>query len=210
MPAKEITAVTLLEELVGLEQQSWTLQNTQYENGLAILQQLKQLVASSEACQALLAQIYAALNVPDVASFNVSVATPTKQLVGENEMPNPVHSFKATVSQSMLDDQKALMTAQPLDSAGNPTSIPSGAAVPVWSVAPGTALKVAVPSTDPTALTCEATGVKTVAGTETVTISFTNADNSVATGEVVFTMTIDPAELDVTSFGITVSAPVSQ
>lgn len=116
--------------------------------------------------------------------------------------------FADSVPVSMLDDQKALMHAQPLDASGNIVALPAGA-IPSYSV-DNTALLTLDPSVDPTGLSCEVLGIKGAAGTATVTVSLTNADGTVATGSAVFTTTLDPAELDVASMGISVDAPVHQ
>jgi hypothetical protein len=128
-------------------------------------------------------------------------------------MPGKVGSFKATATQTMLDDQKALVHFQPLDSTGAPTSLPTGGAL-VFALSDATATLVPPPA-DPTTgivdpLAIYVVGVKKTAGTPTLTGTFTNADGTTATGGVAFTITIDPAELDVSSLGVTVDPPVSQ
>ena len=203
----EVNILGALEELVGLAQQSWTLQNTEQETLAAILQQLKQQVAAAEQTNVLLANIYAALIPPDVGSFNVSSAQPTKQPVGEKKMAK-VASFGVAANQPMLDDQQAVATAQPLDASGNDISLPAGA-VPTWSISPGTAATLGTP--DPTGLTVPVIGVlHGTPGSETVTVSYTNSDGSIATGSIVYIMTDDPVEGDVGAFGVSSSTPVAQ
>ena len=120
-----------------------------------------------------------------------------------------IRSLGAAVEQAMLDDQKATMTITPLDANGQNSAIPTGAAVPTYAASPGTAVTLD-PTVDPTGLSCLVKGVKGLAGDEVVTASFTNADGTVATGTATFHQTIDPAELDVASLGVSVSTPVAQ
>ena len=119
-----------------------------------------------------------------------------------------VHSLGATIAATMLDDQKALMHIQPLDVNGNPMALNPAQPVPTYASSDATV--TLDPTVDPTGLSCEVLGVKGTAGTPTVTASYTNADGSVATGACNFTITIDPAELDVASMGVTVDPPVAQ
>src|SRR5271166_4136890 len=82
----------------------------------------------------LLEQILAALlRRFDVANFAVTVDKPISQ--GDTTMA--VKSLAAAVTQTMLDDQKALVHFQPLDSTGAPTSLPTGGAKSerLWSQA---------------------------------------------------------------------------
>ena len=110
--------------------------------------------------------------------------------------------FKVSAAdQPMLDDQKTVVHATPV---GN-----LNGKVPTWTAVPGTAVVIDA-SGDATGLTCAVAGRHGVAGDEVVTISVTNDDNTVGTGAVTFHMTIDPAELDVTSFDVTVDPPVAQ
>jgi hypothetical protein len=128
-------------------------------------------------------------------------------------MAGKVGSFKATVAQTMLDDQKALCHFQPLDSTGAPTSLPTGGAL-TFALSDATATLAPAPA-DPTTgvvdpLATFVVGVKKTAGTPTLTATFTNTDGTVATGGVSFTITVDPLELDVSSLGVTVDPPVAQ
>jgi hypothetical protein len=66
------------------------------------------------------------------------------------------------------------------------------------------------PTVDPTGATCGWTSVKGQAGVTTVTISGTNADGTTATGDIVITTSIDPAEQDVASFGPTLDSVTKQ
>jgi hypothetical protein len=116
-----------------------------------------------------------------------------------------VKSFGTAATQTMLDDQHALMHAAPLDSTGAPTSLPTGG-VPTYASSDATV--TLVPAAD--GLSCDVRGVKGTIGTPTVTVSFTNADGTIATGTAAFTITKDPAELDVGSFAVTVDPPTAQ
>jgi hypothetical protein len=119
-----------------------------------------------------------------------------------------IHSF-ASVAASMLDTQKALMHALPLQADGvTPAALPAGG-VPSWTL-DATTFATIDPTVDPTGLSCEIIGVKGSPGVATATVSFTNADGSVASGTVVMTITKNPAEIDVASFGTVVDAPVNQ
>jgi hypothetical protein len=122
-----------------------------------------------------------------------------------------VKSFAAAapISQPMLDDQMALVHWLPLEADGTPGAIPSGVAAPVTTVAPGTAVTLDG-SADPSGLSVNVKGIKGQAGTEVVTVTYTNADGSVATGSVTFEQTLDPAELDVAGFSATIDTPVAQ
>lgn len=155
---------------------------------------------------ALLKQLVAAVVPKDVARFIVTTSKPIAQ--GEGKM-GAVKSLGNSVTQAMLDDQKDTMSIQPINSAGNPTSLPTGSAPPTYAAVPGTAVTL-TPAAD--GLSCVVTGVKGTVGpaTEIVTASFKNADGSVATGQATYTITQDPAELDVTSFNVTTSTPVAQ
>jgi hypothetical protein len=113
----------------------------------------------------------------------------------------------AAVTVTMLDDQKALMHVQPLDTNGNPTSLPTGSKPPVYTVDANATLD---PSVDLTGLSCEVLGIKGTAGVANVTATFTNLDGTTATGSAQFTVSIDPKELDVGSLGVTVDTPISQ
>ena len=140
----------------------------------------------------------------DVAGFIVSTSKPISQ--GEKQMA--VKSLGNAVTQAMLDDQKDTMSIQPINSAGQPTALPTGSTPPTYSASPGTAVTL-TPAAD--GLSCVVTGVKgTVSATEVVTASFKNADGSVATGQATYTITQDPAELDVASFAVTTDTPVAQ
>jgi hypothetical protein len=154
----------------------------------------------------LLKQILAILEREfDVAAFDVSTSKPIPQ--GEGKM-GTVKSLGNAVTQAMLDDQESTMSIQPINSAGNPTALPTGSTPPTYAAVPGTAVTL-TPAAD--GLSCLVVGVKgTVSATEVVTASFTNADGTVATGQATFTITQDPAELDVASFNVTTSTPVAQ
>jgi polyisoprenoid-binding protein YceI len=119
-----------------------------------------------------------------------------------------VKSLGAAIAVTMLDDQKALMHVMPLDASGNPTSLPTGSKPPVYTASDATV--TLDPTVDATGLSCEVIGVKTKAGTPTVTATFTNLDGTTAVGSAAFTITIDPLELDVSSLGVTVDTPVAQ
>lgn len=114
----------------------------------------------------------------------------------------------AVVSVTMLDDQKALMHVTPLDKDGKPTSLPTGSVPPVYTSSDATV--TLDPSVDPTGLSCMVLGVKGTPGNPTVTATFTNLDGSTASGSANFTVTIDPAELDVASLGVTVDTPIAE
>ena len=121
-----------------------------------------------------------------------------------------VHSLGATVTQTMLDDQKTVMHISPIHADNTAAVLDPAQPVPVYTVS-GDATVTLDPSIDPTGLSCAVIGVKgTTAGNPTVTASYTNADGTVATGAAVFTITQDPGELDVTSFDVTVDTPVAQ
>lgn len=116
-----------------------------------------------------------------------------------------VKSLGVTVTQTMLDDQKTVMHITP-----QPVALDPSQPVPTYAVS-GDATVTIDPTIDPTGLSCAVIGVKgTVTGNPTVTASYTNKDGSVATGAAVFTITQDPAELDVSSFDVTVDTPVAQ
>lgn len=121
----------------------------------------------------------------------------------------PVKKLGDSIPFTMLDDQKTTMHISPVDSDGNPTSLPSGSAAPTYAVT-GDPIVTLDTTTDPTGLSAGIIGVKKAAGTATVTASFTNADGTVATGSAVVTTTVDPAELDVTSFAVTVDPATAQ
>lgn len=162
-------------------------------------------IAIDPATLAALAKIFGPKNV---TSFKVTVDQPISQ-TRSTQMAN-VRRFAAAASpQTMLDDQMALMHVTPQDSNGNPTSLPTGAAVPTYSAAPGTAVTLD-PSVDATGLSCNVKGIKGQAGVEVVTVSFTNPDGTIATGTAQFTQSIDPAALDIAGFGVTVDTPVAQ
>jgi hypothetical protein len=119
-----------------------------------------------------------------------------------------VKSFGNAITLTMLDDQMVTLTAAPVDDNGNPIALPTGG-VPTWATSPGTAGTVSA-AADPTGLTAVFSGIKGQAGTETVTVSFTNSDGTVATGSAGITTTIDPLELDVNSFTVTAGTPSPQ
>jgi len=113
-----------------------------------------------------------------------------------------VKGFKvSTADQPMLDDQKTVVHAAPV---GN-----LNGKVPTWTAAPDGIL-THDESGDPAGLTSAVAGVKGQSGDVALTVSVTNDDGSVGSGTVTFHMTIDPAELDVTSFDVTVDPPVAQ
>jgi hypothetical protein len=123
-------------------------------------------------------------------------------------MPGKVSSLGNAISLTMLDDQMVTLTAAPVDDNGNPISLPSGG-VPTWATSPGTAGTVSA-AADPTGLTAVFSGIKGQAGAETVTVSFTNTDGTVATGTANITTTIDPLEFDIGSFNVTAGTPGPQ
>ena len=124
-----------------------------------------------------------------------------------------VHKLAAVVTQSMLDDQKTIVHWSAQDSTGAATSFPTGAVISNAITPPDPSATLDT-TTDPTGMNVGVIGVKKSAGgtggTPHVVGTFTNADGSVATGEVDFTITIDPLELDVASLGATVDPPVAQ
>jgi hypothetical protein len=104
----------------------------------------------------------------------------------------------------MLDDGPGVIIAgAPLAADGTPAVLVAGE-VPTFSV-DNTALGTLDPSIDPTGLSCKFVGIKGMAGVATVTMSLTNADGTVATGSAVITITLDPAEVDVASFAMSVT-----
>ena len=113
----------------------------------------------------------------------------------------------APVAFTMLDDQKTVMHVTPLDVDGNPTSLPTGSAPPVYTADDPSSITL---NPAPDGLSCQLNGVKGKAGTPHITATFTNLDGSTATGEADATITLDPAELDVTSLGVSVDAPTAQ
>lgn len=145
----------------------------------------------------------------DIASFAGSVDQPTKQLE-EIRIMAPKSFALAAVAQTMLDDQMALVHWQPLEADGvTPGAIPTGSAAPVTSASPGTAVTVDN-TVDPTGLSANVKGIKGQKGDEVISVSFVNADGTTARGQVTITITPDPAELDVSSFGATVDSPIPQ
>lgn len=115
-----------------------------------------------------------------------------------------------TATQPMLDDQKTVVHVAPLDANGNPSAFPTGSKPTVYTV-DNTALVTLDPTIDATGASCAVIGVKKSAGgTATVTATFTNADGTTAVGTAVFTISIDPAELDVASLAVTVDSPTAQ
>lgn len=119
-----------------------------------------------------------------------------------------VHSLGATIAVTMLDDQKTVMHISPLDSSGAVIALNPAQPVPTYAVSDATA--TIDPTIDPTGLSCGVAGVHGTAGTPSVTATYTNADGSVATGVASFTITVDPAELDVADLAVTVDTPVAQ
>jgi hypothetical protein len=190
----ENTILQALNKLITLSEQELSL--------------LGEIITGLKEANSSLAKIERLLSNPDVASINVSVGTPTKQPAGEGSMAGNVKSLGTPFSQSMLDDQQAVMTASPLEADGTPGAFATGV-LPVWTVSPGTALTLDT-TTDPTEVTAIAKGIHGQAGTETVTVTYTNPDGTVATGGGTFTMTVDPAELDVSSINVTVGTPTAQ
>jgi hypothetical protein len=104
----------------------------------------------------------------------------------------------------MLDDSPGVIVAgKPLAVDGSAAVLPVGE-IPTFTV-DNTALGTLDPSIDPTGLSCKFVGIKGMAGVATVTMSATNPDGSVATGNAVITITLDPAEAAVASFGMSVT-----
>jgi hypothetical protein len=119
-----------------------------------------------------------------------------------------VHSF-ASGAGTLLDDNNALIHANPLQADGvTPATVPAGI-VPTY-VADVATFGTLDPTVDATGLTCGWKGIKGQAGVTTVTVSMTNADGTVATGSIVITTSIDPAEQDVGSFGPTLDSVTKQ
>lgn len=117
----------------------------------------------------------------------------------------------SSASISMLDDQKTVMHVSPLDSDGNPTSLPSGGQI-AYSV-DNSAIVTLDTASDPSTLSVGVIGVKKAAGlpaAAVVTATFTNADGTTATGTGTFNLTTDPAELDVTSLDVTIDPATAQ
>ncbi len=112
-----------------------------------------------------------------------------------------VHSFKDGAG-TLMDDEKGVIQANPLQADGvTPATVPAGN-VPAYA-ADSTTFGTLDSTVDPTGLTCGWTSVKGQAGVTNVVISMTNADGTPATGTMVITTTLDPAEADVASFGPT-------
>ena len=120
-----------------------------------------------------------------------------------------VHSLGATITHSMLDDQKALMHVQPKDANGNNINLDPAQPVPSYA-SDNTALGTVDASVDPTGLSAMIVGVKGQAGSFNVTATYMNADGSVATGIVNETTTLDPNELKVADLAVTVDAAIAQ
>ena len=123
----------------------------------------------------------------------------------------PISKLAVAATQQMLDDQMTVMSVQPLEADGvTPGALASGV-LPTYSISPGVAATLTSPNPDPTGLSIPVVGVKGKAGVEVITVSYTNpADGTTATGTGTVTTTVDPAELDVASFGTSFSTPVPQ
>ena len=143
----------------------------------------------------------------DVASLKVSFDKPTNQS-GETTMAG-VAKLGVAAPQPMLDDQKTAMHVSPLATDGTPSAFPvaPSASNMTYTVDDPTSVTI-TPSAD--FLSCACVGVKGKAGTPTVTGTYTNPDGSTAVGSGQLTITIDPAELDVSSLGVTFDPPVAQ
>ena len=140
----------------------------------------------------------------DVASFQPTLDSITRQ---QGDTAMAVHSFKSGAG-TLMDDDKGLIHANPLEADGT-TPAPLGTMVPTYAADVAT-FGVLDPTVDPTGATCGWTSVKGQAGVTTVTVSGTNADGTAATGSIVITTTIDPAEQDVVSFGPTLDSVTKQ
>ena len=118
---------------------------------------------------------------------------------------NPVFSFKIISpngdNMNINPGQTTVLTAVPLDAAGNPTKLPAGD-VPTWS-ASDTSQITATPSADGLSLTVV---VNPAAPPSTIVFTLTDAIIPAATGT--FSLTITPAGPNpVASFSITASTP---
>jgi len=172
---------------------------------------LEQIVDNTFDTNVLLGKILAALTKQtDIAGFIVSNSTPVKQK-GDTEMAGKVVSLGAPGTQAMLDDQKNVMSIAPVNSQGLPTSLASGV-VPTYTVAPGTFVKLGTPAADGLSIPVSGIPGSASAGpsVDVVTASYTNPDGSIATATDTYTITDDPAELDVAGFTVTNSTPVAQ
>lgn len=122
-------------------------------------------------------------------------------------MPNKIHAFASAPTTPMMDTQKAVVHANPLNADGSAFVGPlPGGGVPSYSASDASV--TLQPAAD--GMTCDALGVKGVAGTPTVLISFTNPDGTVATGSAPFIITVNAPPVDVADFGVTVDPPVAQ
>ncbi len=156
----------------------------------------------------LLQRILAALTKQsDVRSLKVSFDKPTNQ---REETKMPVAKLGVAAPQPMLDDQKTTMHVAPLAADGSASAFPTGstsATNPAY-VADDPSSVTLTPAAD--GLSCACVGVKGKAGTPTITATYTNPDGSKASGSGQLTITIDPAELDVSSLGVSFDPPVAQ
>lgn len=129
-----------------------------------------------------------------------------------------VHSFKGVPPGpfNMQDDQKTAVHLAPENSQGQPTALATGTAV-AWSLTdsttpPPATLATIDNSADPSGLNPVVVGAKGFPGNVTITGTYSNADGTAATPVVIgpFAITVDPAELDVSQFNVTVDPPVAQ
>jgi hypothetical protein len=141
----------------------------------------------------------------DIAGFAPTLESITRQ-PGDTTMAK-VHSFKSGAG-TLLDDDKGVIHANPLMADGvTPAAL--GTMIPAYAADVST-FGTLDPTVDPTGATCGWTSVKGQAGVTTVTISGTNADGTTATGDIVITTSLDPAEADVASFGPTLDSVTKQ
>ena len=120
----------------------------------------------------------------------------------------PVQKMSTNLTQAMFDDQTATYTPSPTNAAGAGEAFASGTS-PSYTAVPGTAVTL-VPATDGSG-SLVVNGVTGQSGTEVITGTYTNPDGTVADPvTLTFTMTTDPKEADVQTFGGSISTPVSQ
>lgn len=105
---------TILNAILGVRQ-------TQSAQNLELAEIQVSLAQQNQTLQTLLAILQPP--TPDPVSFDINF---------ERDSPMATKR-KATVDFQLLDNGTATATLTPVDAAGNPTSMPSGAGVPVWT-----------------------------------------------------------------------------